>query len=96
MLHKSIFVAGLLFSSITIAKEPGKAQVFSISGMHCEACVQTLTKNICEKNGYAACEVKLTNAKNELGELRITPKEGQTVDAEKLRTQIGDLGYKMK
>ncbi|MFN7728515.1 MAG: heavy-metal-associated domain-containing protein [Bdellovibrio sp.] len=73
-----------------------KAQVFAVKGMHCEACVSSIRKKICTEGTYSACDVALTDAKKQLGEIRITPKEGQTIDVTKMRTQVSDLGYELK
>lgn len=102
MLRKSSLVLFTLLAGQLVAAKPAavqgptKAQVFTVKGMHCEACVSAITKKVCTEGTYASCSVVLTDESKQLGEIRITPKEGQTIDTAKLKTAVSDIGYELK
>jgi copper chaperone CopZ len=98
MLRNLIVLTLLLLAGPLSQAKPNetKAQVFAVKGMHCEACVSSIRKKICTEGTYSACDVALTDEKKQLGEIRITPKEGQTIDLPKMRTQVSDMGYELK
>ena len=98
MLRKLMILTLLLLVGSFSQAKPGetKAQVFAVKGMHCEACVSSIRKKICTEGTYASCDVALTDEKKQLGEIRITPKDGQPVDVTKMRSQVSDMGYELK
>lgn len=71
-------------------------QVFKVEGMHCGGCAGTVEKAVCKKDAYAKCSAAVVDEKTEMGEVRITPKKGQAVDVEALRTALKDVGYTLK
>lgn len=83
------FSVSFISSALLQAQDISKIQ---IKGMHCQSCVKTLTKNVCEKLNLANCEVKLTNKKEELGEMTfITPADKNLSPVKSL---IEEHGYK--
>lgn len=98
MLRKLFLVLLPLIASQVVAAKtaPPKAQVFTVKGMHCEACVSAITKEVCTEGTYASCNVTLTDESKQLGEIRLVPKDGQTVDAAQLKKSVSDIGYEVK
>lgn len=90
----------LLFSGVLSAADAAKseAKVINVSGMHCGSCVRSLNKKVCKANEseYASCSVELTKPDQEMGEIRVTPKDGQPLNLEKIKKQVSDAGYQVK
>lgn len=81
----------IVFLSIPAFANPLK---FKVSGMHCSACSASITKDVCKKDLYAKCDVKITDATAQTGEVNIETKPGQKADTAEILKTIDKLGYK--
>lgn len=98
MFQKMFFATLLTFSVSGFATETvsePKTQVLKVSGMHCGSCVKAITKKVCGEKVFAACEVNLLDSKKQTGEIRITTNPGQTLELDKIKTQVKDIGYEV-
>lgn len=92
---KAILSSAVLFSTLFSATVLRAAPLnFKVTGMHCGACKAMIEKEICSKGGFESCEASLTDTKNQIGELKIETKAGQTADASEIMKRIEKLGYK--
>jgi len=92
---KSLMIAMTLASAIAVA-ETG---TFTVKGMHCSGCKDTVTKKVCE--GEAAkdaesCTVTITNAKKELGEVVIVTKPGVKINEAAVTAGVKAAGDEYK
>lgn len=89
---KSVFLALGLVSSFAFA-ETAK---ISIEGMHCSGCKEMITKKVCENDVVAktsaSCEVKVTDAAKQTGEITIVTKGDAKVDVDLVKRQLAETG----
>ena len=71
-------------------------QIFTIQGMHCDGCASAIRTAICKERLYENCWATVVDPKNEIGELRITPKVGQILNIKEIRKSVEEAGYKLK
>lgn len=93
---KSIIVLLSLISSFAIAE----TSTFTVEGMHCSACKKMVSKKVCDdeaiKSSSESCEVKITDAKKQLGEIKIVAKKGATIDLTKVEAGVTAAGTEYK
>ncbi len=80
-----------LFVSVAASAE---TKTFKVKGMHCESCADSVRAALCKNPAYKRCEVKIKNAKKELGEVTLETKEG-AVDMNAVKAIIEKEGYKL-
>jgi hypothetical protein len=89
---KALILALSLVSSVAMA-ETAK---ISIEGMHCAGCKEMITKKVCDdaaiKKTAESCEVKVTNADKQTGEITITTKGEEKVDVDAVKRQLAATG----
>jgi copper chaperone CopZ len=85
MLKKFLVLIFATFS-ITAFAETG---VFTVEGMHCEACAKGISKKVCAANEYEKCEV-------EVGKMTVVSKAGQKLDPAKIQADLEKAGSKFK
>lgn len=93
MIKTLLVVAGSLLVSVAYAEE----KTCAVKGMHCEACTEMVTGKVCGEGQYSQCEVKILDAKKELGQVHlITKDEKSKVDEAKVSAAVKDAGYTME
>jgi len=79
-------ITGFLNLSLAIV-QPAHADTLVVKGMSCRACEKQVTAVVCQDKDmtqwFEACTAKVTDAKNEIGEIRYTLKPGLTLDGAK-------------
>ena len=92
---KSLLIA-LTFASAIAVAETG---TFTVKGMHCSGCKETVTKKVCEgeagKN-VESCSVKITDEKKETGEITIVTKPGVKINETAVTAGVKAAGEEYK
>ncbi len=89
----SIVLTTFLLVTAKAFAEKEQMVTLHVKGMHCSSCVKTLTKKVCKDFSLNSCEVKLTNKKNELGEINFVNASGASLD--EIRAAISKAGYEV-
>lgn len=84
------FLTTIMISSTALAT----SHQFKVTGMHCGGCKMAIEKSVCNDAGYAKCEARITNEKEEIGEVLIETKPGQKADPTEIIKKIEKAGYK--
>lgn len=84
----------------SVTATPQTQTTLKIEGMHCKACEKMIHSKVCDdpqaKENYASCQVKLIDAKKQIGELVIQPKDTKSIDLNKIEGQVSKAGdYKL-
>lgn len=83
----------ILFS-LTCFSAFAESKTFKVKGMHCDGCAETVRKALCGNPVYKRCEVKIKDAKKEIGEVTLETKEGK-VDMKAVKEILEKEGYKL-
>ncbi len=92
---KSLMIAITLVSAIAVA-ETG---TFTVKGMHCSGCKDSVTKKVCEGEAgkdVESCTVNITNAKKEMGEVVIVTKPGVKINEAAVTAGVKAAGDEYK
>lgn len=93
---KTVFLGLTLISSLAFT-ETAK---FTVEGMHCGGCKAMITDKVCTeaamKSNYESCEVKLTDAKKQMGEVTIVTKKDVKVDVAVVKAGVKAAGEDYK
>lgn len=92
---KLIMMAITLTSAFAIA-ETG---TFTVKGMHCSGCKETVTKNVCGGEAgkdVESCTVNITNEKTEIGEVVIVTKAGTKINVDAVKAGVTASGNEYK
>lgn len=71
-------------------------QKLQVKGVHCASCIQSIKQDLCKSGAFAECKVRMLDRKKELGEITLKPNQGQSIDLDKVKSQVKDLGYEIK
>lgn len=86
-----IFVSAILFGFAINAEE----KVCTVKGMHCTGCVEMVKEAVCTDQ-YAACDVKIKDAKKEIGEIHVKTKAAAKVDEKAMSSLVAKTSDKYK
>jgi copper chaperone CopZ len=89
-------ILSLTLLALPAAFAESTATTFTVTGMHCAACKESIEAKVCKAPGIATCKVEITNRKKETGTVTLTPTEGQTIDTASITKIITDAGYEAK
>ena len=71
----------------------GKLYTFIVDNVADLAATQSIQKKTCAEGGYTSCFVSIIDPALKLGQITITARPGQIVDANKLRAQVKNSGF---
>ena len=75
----------------------GEEKTCAVQGMHCESCKEMVEGKVCEEGKYKTCDVKILNAKKELGQIHMITKEANDkIDEKSIGAMLTDAGYTMQ
>lgn len=90
---KYVWILLLMSGAIGHADE----KTCKVKGMHCSGCVEMVEGKVCDEAKYSTCTVKITDEKNEIGEIHLITKDQKAqVDEKSLEAIIKDSGYELK
>jgi periplasmic mercuric ion binding protein len=80
----AFFVFSLLLTtfSASVQADTGK---FTVKGMHCQDCADSIKEKVCKMEGVEACDVKV-------GSITMTTKPGVALDKKKVATMVQAAG----
>lgn len=86
---------------ITLASAVAAAETgtFTVKGMHCSGCKESVTKKVCEgeaAKGAESCTVNITDAKKEMGEIVIVTKAGTKINEAAVTAGVKAAGDEYK
>ena len=91
---KSVLVFGLVSLSFAALAEE---KTCAVKGLHCPDCVADVQKKVCEAGQYAVCDVKLTDKKQELGQIHLKTKDAKAkIDETAMGKLLADMTYEMQ
>lgn len=82
------FVALFAFSAFAEKK------TFTVKGMHCESCADSVRSALCKNPAYTSCKVKIKNSKKELGEVTLETKDAP-IDMQAVKAILEEKGYQL-
>ncbi len=88
----------LIFALTTLAQVSyaGEATC-KVKGMHCSGCKEMVEGKLCDEAKYSTCDVKILDAKKEIGQLHLVTKDKMAqVDQKSVDAVIVDAGYKLE
>lgn len=89
---KFLILSLTLLASIVHAE----TTTFTVKGMHCSACKETITKNVCDSKDVKAstdsCTVQLIDEDKQIGQIVMISKKGKKIDAGKVETNVKAAG----
>lgn len=69
----------------------------TVKGMHCNGCKEMVEGKVCDESKFSTCEIKIKDAKKEIGTVRLVTKDQSgKVDEKALGKVIEDSGYKLE
>ncbi|HMN67581.1 MAG TPA: heavy metal-associated domain-containing protein [Bdellovibrionales bacterium] len=88
-----ILAALLTFGGFASAEET----TCTVKGMHCQGCTESVEGKVCDENKYKTCEIKIIDAKKQIGQIRVEPKDAKAnVDEKAISALVKDAGYEMQ
>lgn len=87
----------ILFGLFTLCSFAfGEEKNCAVKGMHCEACTEMVQGKVCN-DAYSSCDVKIIDAKAEMGQIHIATKDkAAKIDQKAVGAAVTDAGYKLK
>jgi copper chaperone CopZ len=82
---KTVTIVGLILSLAPFASSD-EGKTFSIKGMHCGGCVDSIKEKVCEGQSYEKCDVNI-------GFINIVPTSGTDIDEAKVKKQVKSAGH---
>ena len=95
---KSIIIcASLIFSVSTSTSAFASETTCIVKGMHCTACKEMVEGKLCDEAKFSTCDVKITDAKQELATIHLVTKDAAAkIDEKMVGAVIEDSGYKLE
>lgn len=90
------FVIGLMITGFAMTVH-AEDKTCTVEGMHCTACKEMIEGKVCDETKYSTCDVKISNAKKKLGQIRLATKDATSkIDEDAIGAIVKDSGYEMK
>ncbi|MGZ3723118.1 MAG: hypothetical protein ACXVA9_09320 [Bdellovibrionales bacterium] len=87
----------VLLGSVAFSIAHAEDTTCAVKGMHCEACQEMVQGKVCEEGKYSQCDVKIIDAKKELGEIHLVTKDEKAkVDQKVVGAAVKDAGYTLQ
>lgn len=97
---KSVLTALSLTLTLIGSAAMAETTTYTVEGMHCSGCKHMISEKVCQneklKGDMESCEVTLTNAKKQIGTVKITPKKDKTINSSEVKSSITAAGEEYK